>query len=172
VTGWTCERCEGVSVADLRRAGVYVEPVDPDARCPECGTPLAAAVRTALLLAQLRDRLAVPTGGALVVQHRAADTTAPSARRRNMIAGILSGRAAARRLGIGRDTLARLVALEVITPVPKGSRQGFRAADVEALIERGYKLPDASPRGVPAKRSRRRGVRSDDAAIQAKLAEF
>lgn len=62
-------------------------------------------------------------------------------RRRNPSRGWLSARAAARRLGIGRDTLARLVQARIIARVPRGERSAFRAADVEALIERGYTLP-------------------------------
>ena len=151
---WTCPDCEGVSTADLIRAGAYTPPTDPDATCSGCGASLSATVRSALLLAQIRDRLAALGGD-------------PSA-------GILSGRAAARRLGIGRDTLARLAEAGVIASVPKGARHGFRAADVEALIEKGYTLPDAPTRPAPpTKRKRRRAPESADAAeIAAKLAEF
>jgi len=97
---------------------------------------------------------------------------APVARRRTAVAaGILSARTTARRLGIGRDTLARLVAAGLIAPVPKGSRQGYRARDVEALIERGYSLPEAAPRPEP-KRSRHRTPKSNGTAQVHRIADL
>lgn len=92
--------------------------------------------------------------------------------RRPSAAGLLSARATAARLGIGRDTLGRLVDAEVIRPVPKGARLGFRAVDVERLVETGYRLPDAPPPPPPAKRKRRQPNGPDAAAIAAELAKF
>ncbi len=95
---------------------------------------------------------------------RAIATRAAPERRRHVAAGILSHRATARRLGIGRDTLARLIEAGEIATVPKGERRGFRAADVEALIERGWKL--GSPEKPAPKRTRRRPVKTDAAPVQ------
>ena len=81
-------------------------------------------------------------------------------RRRNPSTGWLSARSAARRLGIGRDTLARLVQARIIARVPRGEGSAFRAADVEALIERGYTLPKGR------KAMRRRPMKSDPAPVQ------
>jgi excisionase family DNA binding protein len=81
-------------------------------------------------------------------------------RRRNPSTGWLSARAAARRLGIGRDTLARLVQARIIPRVPRGERSAFRAADVEALIERGYTLPSGR------KAMRRRPIETNAAPVQ------
>jgi len=81
-------------------------------------------------------------------------------RRRNPSTGWLSARAAARRLGIGRDTLARLVQARIIARVPRGEGSAFRAADVEALIQRGYTLPKGR------KTMRRRSMKSNAAPVQ------
>lgn len=98
-------------------------------------------------------------------------TTRAPRERRPTAAGILSARTAARRLGIGRDTLARLVEAGKLATVPKGTRRGFRAVDVEKLVEVGYMIgPDATAKPAP-KRTRRRSVKTD-ASIAAKLAEF
>ncbi len=117
---------------------------------------------------------AAARGGAVAARPRPADPAPAPKRRGNPAAGILSARTAARRLGIGRDTLARLVEAATLASVPKGSRQGFRAADVEELIQRGFSLPDAPPRRArPTKRKRRRAPESADAAsIAAELAKF
>ena len=62
--------------------------------------------------------------------------------RRASVAGLLSAREVARRLGVGRSsTLPRLVAAGLLFPVPRGAGRGFRAVDVERLIENGYRLP-------------------------------
>ncbi len=129
--------------------------------CAACPCPLDV---NEMIVARL-DRLASAQPAAPAPERRE--------KRRNSIAGILSGRAAARRLGIGRDTLARLEEVAVITSVPKGDRRGYRAVDVERLISTGYTLPGQAPRPAPVKRKRRRAPESADAAsIAAELAKF
>jgi hypothetical protein len=101
-----------------------------------------------------------------------AEPASPPPRRR--AAGILSARAAARQIGIGRDTLAWLAESGQIVTVPKGSRPGYRAVDVERIVERGYTLP-ATLRPAPQARRRRHSRRSataDDAAVATELAKF
>lgn len=58
------------------------------------------------------------------------------------------------------DTLARLVQARIIARVPRGERSAFRAADVEALIERGYTLPEGR------KTTRRRPTKSNAAPVR------
>lgn len=140
---WYCRRCASDLLTDGLdpvRFGTYFDPPSPSVRCADCDAPPpdSARVLAALALAQ------------------AAREAAPTRRRQPVAAGHLSQRAAARRLGIGRDTLARLVQAHVIAPVQKGARDAFRAADVERLIEHGYSLPDAPRPAAPAKRKRRR----------------
>jgi hypothetical protein len=92
-------------------------------------------------------------GAATFIPPRPARVEAPA--RRARVAGLVSARDAARRLGIGRSsTLPRLVAARLLVPVPRGQGQGFRAADVERLIEHGYKLPAESGRSRKARAPR------------------
>jgi hypothetical protein len=140
--------------------------IDRIDECEHCGAELDDHAIDALTIAR------AARAGAEAAIAGSRTVSGSRERGRNPVAGILSARAAARRLGIGRDTLARLEQAREITSVPKGLRRGFRAADVEALIERGYKLPGALPRPALAKRKRRRRSETDDAAVQAKLAEF
>ena len=58
--------------------------------------------------------------------------------------GLVSARASAARLGIGRDTLGQLIKAKVIERVPRGKGWAFRSADIERLIERGFTLRDSA----------------------------
>jgi hypothetical protein len=162
---WRCDGCtqevEGVSIHDIRRAGAYVEPTDPDSECASCGDRPSEAVRTRLLLERLVHSQRVAPWEAPV----------PVVRRRNTAAGILSARTAAQRLGIGRDTLARLVEVGQIASVPKGKRPGYRSADVEALVNRGFTLPDDAARPAP-KAKRRRAPKSNGAGPAQRIADL
>jgi hypothetical protein len=164
MSAWTCSDCAGFSTADLIRAGAYTPPTDPDTKCSGCGTPLSAGMRTMLLLEKLARQ-----GGPVA---RPAETTAP--KRRNTTAGILSARATAARLGVNRSTLSRLVQAEILVSVPKGGRRGYRTADVEALIERGFSLDSPAPVPPPKTRTRRRSRKNGtaDPSIEDRLARF
>lgn len=170
---WQCDFCVqmemGASVGDLRRAGVYVEVSDPDAECATCGDRPSEVTRLRLVMEHLARARADARSGT-----QATPNPVGVPRRTNPAAGLLSWRVAARRLGISRDTLARLVEADAIASVPKGTRRAFRAVDVEHLIETGYRLPNTppAPRPAPPKRNRHRFNPTDAAAIAAELAKF
>ncbi len=132
--------------------------VDAIDDCPACGVELDE-----FAIEELRIARAVAA---------AMPRTAPVPRERRpaIAAGILSGRASARRLGIGRDTFARIVHAGLLHPVPKGPRPGFRAADVEALIERGWTLP--GDERAMQKTTRRRRSNENDAAPVKRIADL
>ena len=163
MTAWTCDQCleetEGVSVGDMKRAGVYAEADDPDVECWRCGNRPPEITRLRLTIARAAAQSVAP---------REALAVAP---RRRKGAGILSKRATAEALGVGQDTLAKLVEDGQLAPVPKGTRQGFRSGDVEALVAKGFKLPSAAARPAPRKRQRK-PPEKDAASITARLAEF
>jgi excisionase family DNA binding protein len=142
--------------------------------CVACGTPLSTDALdndgctvegcNAELSDDDRAQLEMARAVENAISAMRSATPAEREHRRNTAAGLLSARTAARRLGIGRDTLARLVQVGEIKPVPKGARSGFRAVDVEALIERGYTLPDRD-RPTP-KKTRRRSKENGAAPVQ------
>jgi len=139
------------------------------------GPPSPAVVGFVQLAALALVRAAVPppTQPASVQPTVPAPTAAPK-RRRNSGAALLSKRAAARRIGIARATLAQLEDAQLIVSVPKGHRRGYRAVDVEWLVEHGFTLPEPPPKPAPPKRKRRRSPSNGTAAadVLAKLEQF
>jgi hypothetical protein len=66
--------------------------------------------------------------------------------------------------------LPRLVAAGLLVPVPRGTRcHGFRAADVERLVERGYQLSDA---GTKLPRSKRRLPAKGNAELPKRISDL
>jgi excisionase family DNA binding protein len=144
---WTSRACaEAEAGCNLpAHLGLWSEPPDPDATCVECGEFAPDAVRLRLALGR-RD-LRLPSRQDL-----------PGSRRAS-VAGLLSARATAKRLGVGRDTLTRLVADGVIERVPKGSKLCFRASDVEQLVQDGFTVRSA-PKPTRRSGSPRRAKRA------------
>ena len=176
---WMCIRCAArdrdVTVGDLLRAWETCEPDDPDVRCSLCDLPPPEPTRLRLVMERLALLASAPVSvqPTAPVQPAAPAPTATPKRRRNSGAALLSKRAAARRIGIARATLAQLEDAQLIVSVPKGRRRGYRAADVERLVEQGFTLPEAPPKPPPPKRKRRRSSNGTAAAdVAAKLAEF
>ena len=97
----------------------------------------------------------------------AASTAGPSRQREPRARAAWSFRAAAARLGVGRDRLRGLVAAGAIEVVPWGKDQRIPAAELERLLTEGLPRPEPSP--APVKRRRRSGAAPRDereAAVQ------
>ena len=97
-------------------------------------------------------------GRGVLIERSPVRTRAPA--RRTSPPGLVSARASAARLGIGRDTLGQLVKAKVIERVPRGKGWAFRAADIERLIEHGFTLH------APARPTRRQMPKGSSGSVQ------